>query len=542
MKLALYMARKNKTDGLGKRTAHVLSAVMVGQILNIFITGITIILIARLLGPVNYGVYVFAFGFASLIDAVGGFGIGTYFNRHLAIYSYANDRKKISTVLSSGYVLLFIVAAILTITALSLTGYVSHTLYRSLDIPETTLITASLMIAFVMLQAASVQALIGLSKGVYSSLSGIVGNSIQLFGGVSLILLGFGVEGALVGMLIGYIASSIIATSLVLRTVRRTTGFSFLKPKLNDLRGVARFAFPMGANNVLDDGMQNFSILFLGFFVSKAVLGNYGAALKGFSAAILLNNSINNVLLPAFSTAKFTRKSSSLHKTYNKVLIYSLMITLPILVYLMVYAKPAIYLFLSRSYLAAPNYMSLIMFGAIISTTSLFISALIVSRGKTATVLKYNLVATISELALVFLLTPSFTVYGNIFAIFIVGNTVSMLLMIHGAHKMLGMNFAHGRVFSVLLANLLLGAMIAAVLFSVGSVFAHSQGDVTMAIELLIGGISTLLIYPIILTRMRVISTSDIHGLEASVEQLPILGGIAMAALSYASYFVPHKR
>ena len=526
-------------ESLGRRTARVMSAVMLGQIANIVITGVTIILVARLLGPVDYGIYVFAFGFASLIDAVGGFGIGTYFNRHLAIHSYSRDTRRMSRTLSSGYVLLALSSVAITILALLLSGYVSNTLYKSLDIPYITLITSSLMILFVMLQAVSVQALIGLSRGIYSSISGIVGNSIQLAGSVGLIMLGFGVEGALIGMLLGYAASALLATLLVFRSMGQYGGFTFTRPMLWELKETAKFSFPIGFNTMLNDGMQNFSILFLGFYVSKAILGNYGAALKGLSAVILLHNSINNALLPAFSTAKLVKKPQSLHKTYNKVLGYSLILTLPLLVYLAVFSEPAIYLFLSKSYSTAPTYLSLILIGAIVNTVSLFISGLIVSRGKTGLVLKYNAIAAVSGLILLLLLTPRFAVYGNIVAIFLVSNAISIILMIRGAIRTFGVRFDYMKILAIFGSNILFGAVLYALLYLANASVVNPLSDPVMAAELILGALAAAALYPVILARTHVMTISDIKSLTAAVGHLPMLSAPTTLALRYTKLFIP---
>ena len=49
--------------------------------------------------------------------------------------------------------------------------------------------------------------------------------------------------------------------------------------------------------------MQNFSVIFLGFFVSEVVIGNYGTALKGLSVIMVFYASVVTVLLPTFSEA-----------------------------------------------------------------------------------------------------------------------------------------------------------------------------------------------------------------------------------------------
>ncbi len=537
------MASNQDGEGLGKRTARVLSAVLIGQILSIIITGITIILLARLLEPTSYGAYTFAFGYASFIDAVGGFGIGAYLSRHFSIFSYRRDKEKMMRVLSSGLFLFMVSSVLITLLALSLSGYLSNTLYAGLGIPEITLITASLMIFFVMMQSVSMQALIGLGKGAFSSFTGVIGNAVQLVGSVGLVLYGFGVEGALAGMLAGYVVSAAAGACFVCMALREYGPIRLNWPRKDELKETAGFSFPIGLNYMLNDGMQNFSILFLGFYVSKAVLGNYGAALKALAAVILLHNSINNVLLPAFSRAKIEKAREALHQAYNRILGYSLVLILPLLVYVAVFSKPAVFLFLSNSYASAPQYLSLIIVGAIINTVSLFISNLIISRGKTLKVLKYNSVVAVVEVALLAILTPWLSAYGLavyavIFSIFIAGSVVAIYLFIHGAGRLFGVRFDRKRIYHIFASNILLAITLAAVLFALNYVTAGSIRNSVMGIELVIGLAAALLVYPAIIVLTRTLDRSDIESIGRSTERLPVISGIVKRYMRYTELFL----
>lgn len=525
-------------ESFGRRTARVLSAVLIGRIASIAITGITIVLIARLLGPANYGIYIFAFGFASLIDAVGGLGIGTYLGRTLAIHGFKKDHRGMMRSLSSGYFLLLSFALLLTLLALGLSGYLSGTLYAGLGIPVITLMTASLMIFFIMVRSVSIHALIGLSKGFYSSLCSVAGNTIQLVLGVLLIIYGFGVEGALVGMLAGYAVSAALGTFLIFYSLREYGRTDLSMPRLRDLRETARFSFPIGANTMLNDGMQNFSVLFLGFYVSKAVLGDYGAALKGFATIILLYGSINSVLIPAFSRARLIKRKSELRRTYDKVLGYSLVAILPVFVYVMVFSQPAVYLFLSRSYSSAPGYLSLIVLGAAINAISLFIGSIIISGSRTIKMLKYNAVAVLVQLALLLALAPTFLVYGSIVAIFIVGNVVSLALFLRGARKLFGVRFDSGRILRIFASNILLGMVLVAVLYTVAYAAGGSASNLALLAELLAGLAAAALVYPALFMLTRAVKREDLESIRSSVERLPVLRVPVYWIVGYSSLFL----
>jgi O-antigen/teichoic acid export membrane protein len=532
------MASYNDAEGLGKRTARVLSAVLIGQALNIVVTAITIILIARLLGPADYGIYIFAFGFATLIDSVGGLGIGSYLNRHLSISVFQRDHQKTLRVLSSGYFLLIVASLLLTVLALSLSGYLSNTLYKGLGIPEITLITSSFIIFFVMVQAVSANALIGLAKGFYSSFSILSGNIVQLFASVLLVIYGFGVEGALAGMLIGYAVSAAIGTFLIFHTIGKRGRVRLFWPTSKELKETAKFSLPIGINNMLNDGMQNFSILFLGFYVTASILGNYGAALRGLAAIILLQNSINHVLLPAFTQARITKRAKELHLTYNKVLGYSLVVILPLLVYTAVFSAPAVYLFLSKGYALAPGYLTLIMIGTMVNTVSLFISSLIVSIGRTTKVLKYYAISAVIQLASLVLLTQSFLVYGSIAAIFIIGNIASIFLFMRGAISVVGVKFDYRKILMIFVSNVMLAIALAALLLLMNYAASNSISDLVLGGELLAGAVAAALLYPIIFAVTGTLARKDIEGMRVAAEKLPFINRATNLLSRYSMLFI----
>ncbi len=539
------MANDQKADGLGRRTARVLSAVLIGQVISICVTGITIILLARLLQPYLYGQYTFAFGYASFIDAVGGLGLGAYLSRHFAIWAFKRNAEQMMRVMSSALLIFLISAVLITALAITLSGYLANIIYAGLGIPEITLITSSLMIFFVMAQSVEMHALIGLGKGAYSSFTSVFGNIVQLIASVGLFVYGFGVEGVLAGMLIGYITSASIGALFVYHSLSKHGRIHIVRPTMQELKETARFAFPIGVNNMLNDGMQNFSILFLGLFVPEIFLGNYGAALKGLTAVILLHNSINNVLLPTFSTAGLTRARESLHKVYNKVLSYSLVLIMPLLVYVAVFAMPAIYLFLSSSYSYAPTYLSLIIIGAMLSTVSLFISSLIVSRGLTLKVLKYNAVVVLAELCSIAILVPLLGTYGHnmavvgaIISIFMIGSIIAVILFVRGAKRLFGVKFDGDNLLRIFASNGLLAAALVTTLLGLQYATAGSISNPALAIELLSGIIVALVLYPPAISLTRTLDKDDMASIKDATSQLPIISQSVKLYIGYAELFM----
>ena len=152
-------------EGLGSIASGLLFPMLAGNLITIAVSGLMFIIIARLLGPSNYGIYTLAIGFYSIIDSVGHMGIGSYFNRYLAEFNESGETKKILRIVTSGYTVLVIVAALLTLLALVISPYFATVIYKSTGIQIFTLQLAALTIFFFAVSGATYSALVGLRKG-----------------------------------------------------------------------------------------------------------------------------------------------------------------------------------------------------------------------------------------------------------------------------------------------------------------------------------------------------------------------------------------
>ncbi len=499
-------------ENLGITSARLLSSLYLGQALGVVITIMTLILVTRLLGAGDYGLYTFAFGFSALVDIVGNFGIGTYFGRNLARHLYQKDIGEVVHTLVAGYSLLIPISLFLTVLGIAISPYVANVLFRSLGISALTLMLASSIIFFSTFESTAVQALIGLTKGKLASLVGVFTDIIQLAASVLLILSGHGVDGAIAGMLIGYACGAALALYLILRVVSRLGTVSLKMPSGAELRHALTFVVPMSLNNVLNLSMANFAVIYLSLFVSKVTLGNYGAALKGLAFIAVFYSTASTALLPLFTTAQASHKKEKANETYNKLILYSLMITLPFIVYIAVMAKPGASLLLPGSFGNTGFYLSLIALGSLIDAFQYYLSNLLISNGFTTPLVKTLVVSTVLQFITVILLVPRFGVLGAIAAIFFIGSITESILFIRLSIRLMGFRLDYKKTFLLFASNILLIIPLAVALMLRSNLLS------------LAAGIAILLIsYPALIAALGVIDASDIKLARNISEKIPAL-------------------
>lgn len=522
-------------SGLGNKAAKMLYSLSVGRLLSVILTILVFVYVARALQSSSFGVYTYAFGFASLV--VGGFsafGTGQFFNTRISGMMERKEHGEIGRTLMSGYILIVGVGLLLTLIAVAISGYVaSHFLGEGSQ--TVVMIIASVAIFFFIVKSTSENALVGFGKGNLSSIALIVTSAIQL--GLSVFFVKtlpqqYWLEGAAAAMLIGYFVGFVLGVIYVIRCMRRIEGAHFTLPSRKELYDAFKFSAPIGANNFLNTGVNNFSIILLGAYVSTSALGNYGIALKGLSLIAVFYNAMVMTLIHSFSAARSSRKDDDRLKDINrKIFRYSLLVSLPIFVYIGVLAKPSLSVILSAAlYPTAPFFLLVIAVGTIINCIGFYLSGLLVANNYTVKTLKYAMISSLFQFAALWLLVPQYKVLGGIIAIFIVGSLIDDVLYIRGVVKVLRIKFEYWKTAKLYMSSAVLGVLLSACLLLHGNV-----------VELIAGFVLMVLLYPVILVAMGSLNAEDIESMGRAIKRIYILERPINWFLSYSAFLLRLK-
>ncbi len=521
-------------DGVGVRAAKIMYPLFVGQAFGVVFTALTFIVVARLLGPSSYGIYTLAFGFSALINGFLAFGVGAYFSTVLARLAYKKDGEKILGALTSGYIIAGTVGILLTLFGVGISGYVAG-LYGNTGIDPMILMVAAGTIVFSVFNTLGVSALIGFSRTGLSSIVNVLVDIIQL--ALSVVLtLQFGVVGAVAAMLIGFLIGAIVGACLVYKVVSESFGFRFYVPSMAEIREVFSVVWPLAATNFLNTGMQNFSILFLGLYVSTAALGNYGAASKGLALLAMIYSAFGSGLLPIFTTATAMEIGEGINSIYNKIIHFALIPMLPIMVYVGMMATPGIYLLVGGGYGTAPLFLTLIAIGSMIGLFGTYINQLLVSGGHTTSVMRVNFISAFFQLIFMLILVPSFQVVGAIFTIFFLGNVIEAVFFARDAHMVFGIRLEFRKLLKLYLTNLVLGIVLYLVYTTSGNLISLYLLSEKYALELAIGLVLTILVYPALLILFRAMNDKDISSMRRATNKLGKVSVIFENFFNYSDY------
>ncbi|MGC8671835.1 MAG: oligosaccharide flippase family protein [Candidatus Micrarchaeia archaeon] len=510
-----------KMQSLGKRLVSTGAGVLLGNFSGFVIGLVTIIVVARLLGPSGYGTYTIAVSYYLLIDAASSYGFGQFLNKHLIQYS--DNKKKLLETASSGLIL-SLAFGVLTMGIGLGVGFVIASAYAKAGITFFSLALASLVILFAVPFGSMTGALIGLGKAKLMAIATIIENSVQLVAGILLIILGYGANGAVAGIVLGYLCGFVYGAYAIFKFF----GFgNFLKalPSKSSLSYAFRFSMPLAITNIMGSSVTQFSALLLGIYVTSALVGNYGIATRSTFALNALYATFYLTLLSGFSFV-IANDRKHVARAYSSLMLYSLVVSLPFLVFIAALSKPIVFLLFSSRYAYAPLYLSLIALGAVILILGKFASSLLVAGNETGKVMLYSAISVVAQLAFLLVLVPVFKVIGAIIAIFFLGSIVYTAIFLFGVSRLISARFNGMLVLKAFLANTILGLVL---------LFGNLIGS--NAIALVYGVLVLILLYPPLLGFLGVLKKENLKELRRSFSGYAHAGA-ANKLIDYIAKFV----
>lgn len=518
-------------EPLGRRSARTFSVLTVGRTLSLLIGILSIIVIARLLGPDGYGIFTIAFAFFSFVSAFSNFGFGQYLIKHLSESEDRHDKHEFARTLAAGLFSVVMIGLVLTAIGIAISWPVADVLNLPGVTPQLLVIAASIVF-FAMMYGSTDYALIGAGKNTAAVALEIFENIVLLIAGVALVLMGYGASGAIAGILVSYITAGAIGTYLIFRFAHRQMRVDMRIPTSRDISGAFRFASPIAGNNFLNNSMPSFATLVLGFFVSAYELGNFGIAMRARTIISTFYITAAVTLIPTLTIAiarESKRNNGKLELVYNKSMVYSVIASVPIIAYLGVYSTPLIYLLVSQNFGSAPLYLSLIAFGTIIGVTGVYATSMFIAKGKTSKLISYTAMCTIVQLASLAVLVPEWGVLGAIVSLFFVESLVCDFLFLRGARTVLGLKTDYPRLARAFISNLALG-----IAFALGLYLS------SFALQLVYGVVILIFAYPLFLVLFRSLDKEDLKLLGDATARLPALKVAMRPILSYLGFLAYH--
>ena len=392
-----------------------------GMVSSNIIMALTSIFVARLLGPEDYGLYTVILVVPSFLVAFSDLGISpalTKFSSRLHIEG--NDRKAANLIKAGIFFKLIFTTTISMFLLVVSEGIATHILNRP-GTGHLIRITILYLLGQAILQSVN-SAFISLDKTEKSSILMNVRAVIKAVASILLIIIGFGVAGAVIGTGLGFVfaAASGAVTLLLLtcpeleRNSEQSENISFSQ----GLKELIHFGAPLYLSAIIVGFQVQIKGVLLALFTSDFGIGNYKTALNFAVIITLLASPIATTLFPAFSKLNIEKDRNSIEKMFKLSVKYTSLIIIPASIATAILSKNIVYTLYGYQYQIAPTYLSFYMLTFLCTAIGMYvIPALFNSQGNTRTTLKINLINLAISIPLASILIPLYDIPGLISSI-----------------------------------------------------------------------------------------------------------------------------
>jgi O-antigen/teichoic acid export membrane protein len=513
---------------LGARTANMAASLIVAKFLSFLVLGVSFIVIARLLQPTVYGYYTLAIAVSGFFGSFADFGIGIALTKFISEYKAKKNTGAIASVLSDGFTVLVIGGLVFTLLSIAFSWWTAQNVMHNISFAYLIQV-ASLTIVLSMLYGSSTSALIGFGKGKLVALSTASSMVVQSVASIALAVIGFGAFAPAFGLVLGYLFGFLLSLYLI-RTEMRVLKTRIVKPTTDGIKKLLLFSTPLAFVNLLGSVTSNFATIFLGLFVVSAVIGNYGLASRVGGLIDVGIGSVATALLPAFSVTLSGSKSKTDTAHFYNVALHSAVVFLaPMIFFIAVMAKPIVYTVFGGTYTLAPLYIQIMSLGLLVGIAGAYTNMLLISGNLVKSVLKYNIIISAIQTALIFLLVPVLGGLGLAIVMLFVTQLLNTLIFVRKAVKAFNVKLWTGKIFRATVANIAAVSIIYPLRLALGGNYVFL---------LAISAILYVLIYPIILGILKGISHEDLERLVRITGKMPLFNRIVPLASQYTGIFI----
>jgi len=512
---------------IAKASARGSFFLFLGKTSSTIIMALASILIARLLGPENYGLYTVAMIAPSFFIVLSDLGISPALTMFSARFRSEGKHRKVVGLIKSGIVFKIIFSLLVSLILLLLSESIATRVLRRPDIGLFIRFTSLYLVGEVIFLTLD-SIFIGLDKMENSSLLMVIQAVIKIVASPLLIILGMGAIGAILGAGLGFLVATGIGISILLLRIcpglyshdhGENIGF------FHGLRMMVRYGMPLYLSSLIFSLLTQYGSFILAVFVSNVEIGNYAIALNFSVLITLLSYPIATSLFPAFSKLSIKEDQDVVGKMFKLSVKYTSLLMIPASFAVAVLSNEVVYTLYGSEYGLAPSYLALYILSFLCTGLGMFVmGSFFNSQRDTMTTLRINLIKLGLFVPLAFILVFLYGIPGLI-ASLLASQFLSTTYGLFLARKKYAVTIDWASSLRTGIASLL-----SALLVYIFIVFAPIP---TSIFKLAIGGSLYLASFLVFAPLLRVISKADIENLDALLKELAPIYPIARWILNF---------
>ena len=387
----------------GKKFAYDVGWIFGGSTFALILSVITSLVMAYYIGASGLGLWVMLFAITSLLG-VTNLGIPGATVKYVA--EFKDEKNRLYQVVSVSFIISIILGIVTAVALFIMADMITDIFDMSSLTPLFKLFI--LTIPFNYMVRSVIATLNGLREMKLISLLNVTSGSLN-FGLVIIpIILGYGIKGAVIGLIIATIIYAFIAMFIFRNFIFHLTFSKFRETA----KKLLHFGIQTVLSNIVSIIQYQIDVLMIGYFMTSAEVGIYSVAIGIARMIWIIPQSINMVSYPTFSHYWGKGEHDVINKLFNRGLKYSACILAPIGLGLAIFGKDVILLLYGNTFLPAVLPLQILLIGTVVSGTWRSIGAIFSAIGRVDLGYKIPPLIAIPNILLNYTLIPYYGILG----------------------------------------------------------------------------------------------------------------------------------
>lgn len=491
-----------------KQTARSSLLLIMGNLASTGVGFVSVLVVARLLGPSQYGIYTLATTASATFIIFTSWGINTSITRFSAYYQSRGQIEVARRKIQNSITFFLIIGSVLALTSYLIAPYFSTVVFHRSDIAHYVQLCSLSILGQVVLSA-SVLALVAWRASGYASISNVIQSVSKAAISISLVVLNLGVLGALIGYVLSAAIAGCFSLSSLFILKLNGVGLRNLRFFFKDIIEQIRFGLTIEVANVLNGFVSStYIVILLSEISNNSVVGWYQAAYNFTLVISLVSNGFTSALYPSFS--RLYGQGLDVRPALEYATKYVAFALAPIIFLLIFSSKVIVEIVYGETYLPASIFLTILTIGFIpyIFGFSVF-GPFFQSNGKTL----LNTILALSSVPPILILAPvlgkDFGPYGLIYAV-IISDVITCTLTLLLSKRYLSATINYTSSLKIIAVSLI--SAIPSVLIS--------QLSIPAVPLLTLQVVTFLVLYLTLSPLIRSINSADIERLSAASAEL----------------------
>ena len=328
----------------------------IGNTSSTIILAVGAIIVARLLGPFNYGLYTLAVAIPTLLVALSDVGMSSALVRLPAKARSEGDSARANSLIKLGFLLKLAVSTFAFLICYAGSTVIATTVLNRPELAPFVQL-ASLMIVFQAIYDATNNAFIGQDLMQYSAATQIMQAILKGTLGPVLVFIGLGITGAISGYLLALAAAGATGASILFSRYAR----SLTHPDASkEIRALLGYGLPLYLASIFSVFLAQYQNIVLAHFADNVEIGNFAASGAFTMFMAILAYPIATAMFPMFTKMDPKNQKSDLARGFVLAVKYTSLLMIPTSVAVIVFSRDLVYLTFGRGYTLAPQYLALV--------------------------------------------------------------------------------------------------------------------------------------------------------------------------------------